>query len=166
MRVLTSIVICLALAGRSFAQDFPSPEEPRWSPPAPPPLELTQPRLTIRRTKTAAIVLGAAGALLTVTGGLLIGLHNQSDAADDAGFVFTGVGVATALAGLYTGVSVAGHEAGLRQLALVRNSSIADGLRFLDAADARARVREHVGIALFALGAAFAIAGTAMVIPS
>ena len=154
MKLVASIVICLSLARVASAQA------------APPGLQLQLPAVqqTNRAYRLTAISLAASGAALIFTGGLLWGLHGQSDGKLDTGIVMTGVGGAALFSSLWVGLNTAGRDAGLRTLRLIADAAPADQQALLDGIESRVRHSEHVGIGLFLGGLALFAGGTAMAI--
>ena len=154
MKVVTSIALCLALARAAYAQTAPPGIQ----------LQLAPVQQTNRAYRLTAISLAASGAALILTGGLLWGLHDQSDGKLDTGVAMTAVGGATLFSSLWVGLDTAGRDAGLRQLRLISDAAPADRLALLDVVESRARRSELIGIGLFLGGLALFGGGTAMAI--
>jgi hypothetical protein len=154
MKLVASIALCLCLARVASAQA------------APPGIQLQLPAVqqTNRAYRLTAISLAAGGAALILTGGLLWGLHDQSDGRLDSGIVMTGVGGATLFSSLWVGLNTAGRDAGLRQLRLISDAAPTDQRALLDDVESRARHSERIGMGLFLGGLALFAGGTAMAI--
>lgn len=154
MKLVPPIALVLCLARVASAQTPPPGVE----------LQLRPVQQTNRAYRLTTLSLAAGGAALILTGGLLWGLHDQSDGKLDTGVAMTAVGGATLFSSLWVGINTAGRDAGLRRLRLLGEAAPADRLALLDEAERGARRSELIGLGLFVGGLALFGGGTAMAI--
>ena len=154
MKLVASLALCLCLCRVATAETAAPLVE----------LRLDPVRQTTRSHRLAAISLAAGGAALILTGGLLWGLHDQSDGKLDTGVALTSVGGAALFSSLWVGLDTAGRDAGLRELSGIENAAPADRLALLDVAERRESHAVMVDLAVFLSGLVLFGGGTAMAI--